>query len=382
MVRKAQKPTLIIILCFVFVLALTACGGGGNTQTTPPPATSGGGSGSGGGGGSTPAPATTAEPEKVHYVWNLGTIASDVSIMPDMNSGAERLYVLKDLLDEYTDGQIELVIHWSSVLGPQPQVFEQCAMGELEVFQGQPMSSNDPRFACWNIPFQFSSLEEVDAALDDGNGELFQMAIPWFRDHNMELLSMGGGFIRGYANKVREVVEPADVRGIKSRVYEDALVRTFWDGLTQTQMMGLPDVYSSLQTGAIDGVEMMATQVIINKYVEVVNYYTDINWQWVNSQMFAVSHQSWNVLSPEPQDAVRRAAREAVRVQTEKQIIYTDQAMVELERDYGVQVTRLTDDQRQVWKDYAVSQTDKYKEIIGAEMYDEYMAVIDRAQGN
>ena len=368
--KKRTRLILAVVLCIALAFSLAACGGNNAPapapEPTPAPATS-----------SDPAPEPAAPAEK--HTWNVGTIGTDPAVMPDLNSQGEWLEALRARVDEYTNGQVEIVIHYSGVLGGQPQLFEQCEMGELEVFQGQPMSSNDARFACWNIPFQFDSLEQVDKAIDNNNGELFKMSEGWIAEHGMHLLCMGGGFMRGYANSKREVILPEDVKGIKTRVYEDALVRTFWDGLTQTQILPVPDIYSGLQTGTVDGLEMFATNLIVNKYDEVVKYYTDIDWQWVNSQMIIVSDKAWTALSPELQEAVQRACVETVRIQTENQIKYTNECFAILE-SRGIQITKLTPEQKQAWIDYADSQTDLYKDIIGADVYDAYMAMIERSK--
>ena len=367
MKRSRRGLILVTFVCFVLVMliSLPACGKNGGDATATVPAVD-----------ETTTDSSAAPVDQTQkIIWNVGTISTDPTVAPDLNSPADWIVACKDKINEYTNGQIDLEIYYGGVLGAQPQLFEQVEMGELEVFNGQPMSSNDPRFACWNIPFQFDSLEQVDKAIDNGNGEIYKLAESWMSDHNVHLLGMGAGFMRGYANSKHEVILPQDVRGIKSRVYEDALVRTFWDGLTQTQILAVPDIYSALQTGTVDGLEMMATNLIVNKYDEVVKYYTDIDWQWVNSQMFIVSDKAWSALTPELQDEVSRAVSETIKIQTTNQIKYTDEAYGILENK-GIKITRLTPDQRQAWIDYANSQTDKYKEIIGADIYDEYVAAV------
>lgn len=366
--KKRTRIVIAMLLCLTVAFATAACGGSDKPATAPADT------------GSPAAPAApAATPKADAVVWNVGCINTDPAVSPELNAWGSMLLHFQQAVSEYTDGAIEIQIHWGGVLGGNPQLLEQCQMGELEVYSGQPMSGADPRFACWNIPYTWDSLEQIEKALDHGNGEIYKMSEEWVSDLGMHLLSMGASTMRGYANAKHEVIAPSDIKGLKSRVYEDELVRTFWDGLGQTQVLPVSDIYSALQTGAVDGLEMHATHIIVGKYYEVVKYYTDIDWQWTNSAMIIISDKAWTSITPEQQEAVRKAAWESSDIQTKEHIQNTKDAYGAMEAA-GIQVTHLTPEQKQAWIDYAESQTETYKKIIGAETYDKYMAAVEAAK--
>lgn len=365
--RKLYRIACAIALCFILAAGMAACGGSEQPGDSAGSALA------------SVADTDTAAPAGEKVVWNVGCINTDPAVSPDLNAWGDMLLRFKEAVEEYTDGAIEIQIHWGGVLGGNPQLFEQCAMGELEVYSGQPMSGSDSRFACWNIPYTWDSLEQVEKAIDQGEGEIFKMAEGWVSDHGMNLMAMGASTMRGYANSKKEVILPADVKGLKSRVYEDELVRAFWDGLTQTQVLPVSDIYSALQTGAVDGLEMHATHILVGKYYEVVKYFVDIDWQWTSSALIIISDKAWNSITPEQQEAVRKASWEAVNIQSKEQMEFTEQAYAAME-EKGIKVTTLTPEQKQEWVDYAKSQEDAYKKIIGDEMYDEWMAAVERAK--
>lgn len=363
--KKKLKTIVAIIMCIGLIGGLAAC----NDTSTPaetPPADN----------GSAPAESTTPAPTGEVIQWNLGTINQDPSVSTDFNSWGFMCQAFADKVYEYTDGQVEVTVHYAAVLGSGPQMFEQLEMGELDAFSGMPMGSSDPRFGIINVPFLFASQEDFLKALDNGNGEVYKLVEGWISDHNAQLLAMSGGAARGLANSTKEIIAPEDMRGLKMRVYEDQLVQAFWDGLGQTQVLPSADVYSSLQTGNVDAVENHATVVAILKYFEVCKYFTDVDWlrDWTANIM--VSDAAWDKLNADQQAAVKKAAWEAVELQVELQNEDIKKAYGFLEEN-GMTVTQLTPEQRQVWIDYNDTLQDKYKQIVGADIYDDFMAAVE-----
>jgi TRAP-type C4-dicarboxylate transport system substrate-binding protein len=362
-VRKGKKKWIFMsLLCFVMVVA-AACG-----EKTP--------AGNEGASAEEDAPAEEAVTPPEPVTWNVGTINTDPSVSDTYNSEGHALALFAEKVNEYTDGAITVNVHWGGTLGANPQLLEQVEMGEIDVFSGTPMSTSDPRFNVFGIPFVWEDLEQIDKAIDGGNGEIFKFTERMFADHNLHLAGMGVGVFRGYANTKKEIFVPSDVKGVKTRVYESELVRTFWDSLTQTQMMSAMDIYTGLETGAVDGFENANTVIMVLKYYEVIKYFTDLNWQWANSAVYVVSDKAWNALTADQREAVRKAAWEAAALQTEEQIADQASANADLESK-GIVITEINDEQYAAWVEYGNSLVDAYKNIVGADLYDEYMKIAE-----
>lgn len=356
--KRKKRTVMVGLLSFVLLAALLAgCQSAGGDGT---PAADGGG-------------------EQTVYRWNLGCINADPAVVPDFNSWGHGVQKFVDLVEEYTDGQVIITPQWSSVLGGNPALFEQLEMGELELYYGQPMSGADIRFGAWNIPYLFDTYEQIEAAIDPETGKIYSQADGWMADHNAKLLSMAVGGIRGFANAKHEVITPEDVLDLKVRVYEDTVVLEFWEGLGTASILAVPDIYSSLQTGTVDGLEMHPTEIIKSKYYEVTDYYTDIDWQWVNSAVLLIGNDFWNQLTPELQEAVQRAATEAAEYQNQIQMEDTEQAYQVLEEN-GLQITLLTPEEKQTWIDYGRSFDDTFRDMVGAEVFDEIMAISEEVK--
>jgi len=119
---------------------------------------------------------------------------------------------------------------------------------------------------------------------------------------------------------------------------------------------------------------MHPTEIIKSKYYEVTDYYTDIDWQWVNSGVLVIGDQFWNQLTPELQEAVQRAATEAAEYQNQLQKEDTDRAYEVLEEN-GLQVTLLTPEQKQAWIDYGRSFDATFSNMVGEEVFNQIMDI-------
>jgi TRAP-type C4-dicarboxylate transport system substrate-binding protein len=74
------------------------------------------------------------------------------------------------------------------------------------------------------------------------------------------------------------------------------------------------EVYSSIQTGVIDGAENNFPSYDSSGHAEVAKYFT-LDQHLMVPELVAVSKSSWEKLSPEDQDIMRTAAKNSATVQ-------------------------------------------------------------------
>jgi len=80
--------------------------------------------------------------------------------------------------------------------------------------------------------------------------------------------------------------------------------------------MPFGEVYSSIQTGVIDGAENNWPSYESTGHYEVAGYYT-LNEHLIVPEVLVMSKISWDRLSPEDQDLVRQAAKDSIPVNRE-----------------------------------------------------------------
>lgn len=354
-----MKKTIAVILAASMALTLGACGTNGEEASSGP-----------------------VENTGETYTWKLGTIYNDPSAKPDFNSFGIATQKFCDLVAERTNGQLIIEPYYSSVLGASEELWGSLRDNEVQVFYGQPMSTSDPRFGAWNIPYMFSDYDQVEELIASPDAPLFQLAQEWMEEDGVHLVAVGGGVFRGFFNIKHEVGAIEDIRDLKCRIYEDKVVQTYWGDVCNATSMAFSEVYTGMQTSAIDGLEFAATSVLSSQYYDIANpsYYSDIDWQWTSGNNLVVSRDAWNELPDDLKEIVTECAWEAQDVFLEEEKANGEAALAELE-SHGTVIHELTDEERQTWIDHARSLDDKMKEEIGEETWNEVWDVINSYNG-
>lgn len=371
---KKWKVVLALLLVLVMAVSLPACGGGNNSNanTAQDEAQDPG----------TDADATDGDaPSYPEYHWKIATTYTNPGTVREYNSYSLAVERFCELVNERSGGAITIDAYYDGTLGTSTELFEMVQRGQIEMYFGQPMSSYDSRFGMWSVPYLFKDLDEVQALACDQDGAVFQLSKQWLADNGVELLAVGASQFRGFFCTDTPVYNIEDIKMLKCRVYSDTLVMGFWDDICNASPMSMGEVYTSMQTNAIDGLEFAATSGIARKLYEVCSYYTDIDWQWVSAANLIFAKSTWDGLEPEVQELLTECAVEMAEYQGELERADTKAAEDYL-AEQGMTIIHLTDEQRQTWIDYARTKDDEFREFIGAEAWDATMAAIEeyRAQ--
>jgi TRAP-type C4-dicarboxylate transport system substrate-binding protein len=253
--------------------------------------------------------------------------------------------------------------------------------GELDIYYGQPMSAIDPRFGAWSIPYLFQNYNEIRAIACNPNSDFFKLSAKWLGEHNGTLLAMGITNTRGLFNTKHRVVTVEDVKNLKLRTYEDPVVNAFWEDICQAMPIPVNEVYTAMQTNSVDGLEFAPTSIIGRRYQEVGKFYSDINWQWAAGATFVMNTDSFNKLPDDLKKIVTDCALEAAIYQGEREIADEAVCFATLAEN-GVEIYRLTPEERQNWIDYADSISDKIRSAVGVEAYDAAVSLVKAARGS
>lgn len=361
---NSMRKILSLVLALIMVCSLAACGGeeeAAAPETSKPDSN---------------APATAPADDTV-YEWKLASIFVNPETSSDFNGNGVVQDLFVKYVNERSNGRIVVTPYYDSVLGGSLEQFEQVQRGELEMALLQPMSSYDPRFGAYSIPYLFKDIDEVQALAGEPDGPIYKLSEEWFADHGMVFLGAGCAQFRGIFNTKHEVTTIDTVRDLKLRTYQDALVSAFWEDICNAVPLAFSDVYTSLQTNAIDGLEFSAQNTYVYKYPEMGGYYTDINWQWCSATNLIINADVFNALPTDLQELVRECAYDALSQYAVLEKEGNEQVYKRMEEEFGVQVTVLTDEQRATWEEYAKSKEAEYRDFIGAEVYDEVVAIVE-----
>lgn len=251
-----MKKLVSLILALAMVLALTACGGGLTTNT--PAATA-----------PTTAPAieaTTVEEAKDAIHFDLSTTGSPNSLLANVCD-----YFANEVKD-LSNGSMIVDVYYSSALGSEAQNLEALTAGTLDmaIIALEFYANSIPELGALILPFLYDDYDQVQTVL---SGEAGEFAASRLRDAaGVENLGYYVMMFRNmYMNKAINDVN--DMAGVKIRVPESALyVNTMKMMGAAPTPMAFGEIYTSCETGVIDGFENTPDSCLNNSMFEVLKY--------------------------------------------------------------------------------------------------------------
>lgn len=221
------------------------------------------------------------------------------------------LAAFRDALKEEMGDDVDIEYFDSGTLGDEIVHMQQVRTGQLDVIPiGSDAVQLDSKFAVFDIPFLFSSREQVAAVLD---GEIGQELDASFQENaGLKVLGFGEIGFRNISNNVRPIVTPDDLKGLKLRTPGSKTRILSFEMLGASPIkMNIGEVYLALQQGVIDGQENPLSNIRKWSWYEVQKYisfsrhvYTPIT--------FVMNLERYNGLTEEQREHVNSAARKAV----------------------------------------------------------------------
>ena len=279
-----------------------------------------------------------------------------------------------------SNGEIDVQIFPSSQMGPDREMIEGVQTGVLEM--AIPPSSFfagwDPAFAVIELPYMYASKDIAFDVLDGAAGDGMLARV-----ENQGLVGLGWlelG-VRNVTNNVRPIASPQDLEGVKLRTMKvPAHVATFESLGANPTPMNFGEVYSALQQGVIDGQENPLAIITSQRFYEVQKYLSTTGHVFA-VYMPVVSKPFFDSLSAEHQQLIRASMARARAHQAEL-VAAEDASQLDEIRSAGVEVLELTAEQRQAFADQTESVRLQYRDEVGAEAYDAWVAAVSAASGN
>ncbi|WP_319529619.1 TRAP transporter substrate-binding protein [uncultured Cohaesibacter sp.] len=283
----------------------------------------------------------------------------------------------KELVETGSNGELEVHIFPNSQLGPDREMIESVQSGILEmaVSPSALYSGWDPAFSVIELPYMYPSKA---IALKVMHGEAGQKLLD--RLENQGLIGLGylESGQRQITNNVRAINKPEDLEGVKLRTMKvPAHVDTFKALGANPTPMNFGEVYSAMQQGVIDGQENPISIIASQRFYEVQKYLS-LTGHVFTVYIPVISQQFFSNLPAEQQELIRKSMDEASEFQ--QQIISKEETeQLELIAKEGVEISELTSEQRQLFSDATESIRAKFRDSIGADVFDDWVAAVKAA---
>ena len=247
------------------------------------------------------------------------------------------------LVNERSEGRIKIECYTGGQLGGDEQaIIEQVQFGAIDLTRVNlaPMTEFAPILNLFQMPFLFENSEHMYKVIDS---ELGQQMLDSVENSNFVGLALYEAGTRKFYNSVRPITCLDDIKGLKLRTTQSQLIIDMVEALGAVPTpMAFGEVYSSLQTGVIDGAENNWVSYDQNSHFEVAKYLT-LDAHTAPPEILIMSKMSFDRLSPEDQQLIRQAAKDSLLYEREQYGIVEQASIDKVTADgTGVEVSELT----------------------------------------
>jgi tripartite ATP-independent transporter DctP family solute receptor len=195
-----------------------------------------------------------------------------------MTAGPTALHVFGDkfreLAETATGGTVTIRVFPSGTLGQEREVVQQLQEGLVDfMVSGTAIwGSVAPKLQVFDFPFLWRDWAHVHGVVDGAVGR--EAAEYLERTVRMRPLAWGDSFgFRQVITRSRDVSEPGQLAGLKIRTIQSPIYVKAVElmGASPTPM-AFGEVYTSLQTGVIDGYEHDASTTVQQRFYEVAHF--------------------------------------------------------------------------------------------------------------
>ncbi|PWL33535.1 TRAP transporter substrate-binding protein [Marivita sp. XM-24bin2] len=241
-----------------------------------------------------------------------------------------------EMLEERTGGKLCIEVFHSAQLGQEKDTIEQTQFGVIDMNRVSlgPFNNIIEETQVPSLPFIFRSTDHMHRVMD---GPVGQQILDAFSDHDLVGLAFYDGGSRSFYNSQKPIRSIDDLAGLKFRVMQSDIFVDMVSALgANATPMPYGEVYSSIQTGVIDGAENNWPSYDSSGHFEVAKYYT-LNQHLIVPEVLVMSKTSFDKLSAEEQEIVRQAARDSVPLMRE---LWQEREKVSEQRvrDAGVEI--------------------------------------------
>jgi tripartite ATP-independent transporter DctP family solute receptor len=305
--------------------------------------------------------AVYAAPE---FVLKLGHIADPSK--PYAQAGEK----FAELVEEKTDGAVEIQVFPNSQLGNQRDLVEGLTYGtvDLTLTSTAVLGNFLDKMAVFDLPFIFRDRAHTYAALDTVGMEMNEK----LEEKGLKVLGFFENGIRHLTNDVRPVNKPEDMEGLKIRVMEQPVYIEMMRALgANPTPMAFGELYTALQQGTVDGQENPVSHIWTQRFFEVQKYIS-LTGHTYSAEPLVISMITWNKLPAEYQDAIQESATEALEWHR-LQVVEQDQEFWKNVRESGK--TEIIEVDKEPFREATAPVWEMFEDEIGRETIDKIVNI-------
>ena len=304
--------------------------------------------------------------EKVYKI-RLGHVAPPITVQ-HYNADFFKKYV-----EARSDGRIQVTIYPTAQLGGERVMAESVQTGTLEMalLTNEVMTNFVTETALYNLPFFFPDKASAQRVFESDVGRTIKKA---YGKRGFKLLEYNLNGYRVFGNTRKVIRTPEDLRPLKMRSIECPVLIDAYEALgIKAITLPFPEVYSALQQGVVDGLDIHLTGMWLAK---VPVKYISLS-RWILEPIITImGKRFFDQLPADLQEVVLEGAYEGKTVHMGTLAVKHYEAINAL-REKGIEVTLLTAKERQAFADLMGPVYDKWRKKIGEDLVSQAVKLIE-----
>lgn len=290
-------------------------------------------------------------------------------VEPENRSTHQALLEFKKNVEEKSGNSLVIEIHPNGSLGGDVQLTEAVAMGTLDAAlpSTSVLTTYSDDFGILDMPYLFKDAQSAFNAMDGDVGLYFDEKL---KEKGIQNLGYTYNGPRSTTTNTKAVEKPEDLKGMKMRVMESPIFIDYYKTLgANPTPMSFTELYTGLQQGTVEAQENPPSLIFANKFYEVQKYLS-VDEHVHNFLAFIMNKAKFDSLTQEQQKILIDEAKVYVNKQREYELKDNEKAIQDLEKEGGLQVNILAEDQKQAFKDALKPMYDKYKDTFSSELFE------------
>lgn len=281
---------------------------------------------------------------------------------------------MQEVLNARTGGKIKINAFWNNAAGGDLQATQALRAGTQEMVctSSSPLVGIIKELGVFDLPFLFANEKEADAVLDGPAGAYFNKKL---EEAGLVNLAYWENGFRNLTNNKRPVIKAEDFEGVKVRVMQNNIfLDTFTNFGANATPMSFGEVFSALETKAIDAQENPYVTIDTSRFYEVQEYISETKHAYTPF-LFLFSKAIFNSYSPEEQQALRDCAivgRDVERAAIQQLNLESLEKMQEA----GLQFNTLSPEAQDEMLEKSQVVYEKHKDEIGTDVVEQVQAIL------
>jgi tripartite ATP-independent transporter DctP family solute receptor len=284
-----------------------------------------------------------------------------------------------DLVAAKTGGKMKVRGYADGQLGAEVQSLSAAKGGVLEmaVVSTAAAATTVKDFGLFDLPYLFNDSKEADAILD---GAVGQRALGKLMDTGLFGLCYWENGFRHVTNSRRPIQKLEDFKGLKIRTIQNPVFIDVFNTLgANATPLAFTEVYSALDSKAIDGQETPYSSIYTSRFFEVQKYVSETKHIY-GAAVVVVSRKLWDALSSDEKKALQEGCNEARDYERSVNREQDPKLVAELKAK-GMQYNDVRPEERARIRDALKPVYDKHAKELGEDLFRQMSGELNKMRG-